>query len=176
MQTFWKDYKGDDETFWEHEWGKHGTCISTLEPDCYTDYESTEEAVHYFARAVELFKSLPTHDWLADAGITPGSETYALSDIQAALDEKHGAAVQLGCDGDILNEAWYTYNVKGSLQDGEFKAVDPTGTGSTDCPDQVSYPSKSGNKSTKARRGIKPQTRPFAPVNPISPASFKGSK
>jgi ribonuclease T2 len=32
MSTYWKDYQGDDETFWEHEWAKHGTCISTLEP------------------------------------------------------------------------------------------------------------------------------------------------
>lgn len=22
MQTYWKDNGGDDETFWEHEWGK----------------------------------------------------------------------------------------------------------------------------------------------------------
>ena len=24
MKTYWLDYKGDDESLWEHEFGKHG--------------------------------------------------------------------------------------------------------------------------------------------------------
>lgn len=24
MNKYWKDYEGDDESFWEHEFGKHG--------------------------------------------------------------------------------------------------------------------------------------------------------
>ena len=32
MDTYWKDYNGNDDTFWEHEWNKHGTCVvSTLQ-------------------------------------------------------------------------------------------------------------------------------------------------
>lgn len=30
MQTYWKDYQGNDESFWEHEWAKHGTCKKVL--------------------------------------------------------------------------------------------------------------------------------------------------
>ena len=56
MQTYWKDYTGNDEAFWEHEWGKHGTCISTFEPRCYVDYSPQEEVVEYFRKTVELFK------------------------------------------------------------------------------------------------------------------------
>jgi ribonuclease I len=44
-----------------HEWAKHGTCVSTLEPRCYgDDYIETEEVVDYFAKAVEIFHMLPT--------------------------------------------------------------------------------------------------------------------
>ena len=64
MNTYWKDYQGNDESFWEHEWGKHGTCISTLEPNCYTNYEPQEEVVDYFNKTVELFKTLPSYQVL----------------------------------------------------------------------------------------------------------------
>jgi ribonuclease T2 len=62
MQTYWKDYKGNDDLFWQHEWSKHGTCISTLEPKCYMEHRPTEEVVDYFDRAVELFKELPSYE------------------------------------------------------------------------------------------------------------------
>lgn len=58
MNTYWKDYQGNDETFWEHEWGKHGTCISTLDTKCYSGHSGQEEVVDYFEVAVELFKGL----------------------------------------------------------------------------------------------------------------------
>jgi ribonuclease T2 len=62
MNTYWKDYQGQDETFWEHEWGKHGTCISTMQPKCYTGYQPTEEVVDFFQKTVDLFKTLPSYD------------------------------------------------------------------------------------------------------------------
>lgn len=134
MQTYWKDYQGDDETFWEHEFGKHGTCISTLDPECYDNYSSGDEAVDFFNKAVELFKTLPSYTWLTDAGIVPSSSaTYTLAEIQAALSAKHGKDVVINCDGDSLNELWYQYNVQGSVASGKFVAADVVGSDST-CP------------------------------------------
>lgn len=147
MERYWKDYQGDDESFWEHEWSKHGTCVSTLDPECYDGYEPAEEVAPYFDRVVSLFKKLPTYDWLADADITPDtSASYSIDDVQSVLDGKHGATVSLGCDGDQLNEAWYFFNVKGSLQSGEFVPAEPAG-GSTSCPSSVKYTPKSGGGS-----------------------------
>jgi ribonuclease T2 len=61
MNTYWKDYQGNDESFWEHEWDKHGTCISTLDPKCYSGYTGQEEVADFFDIAVTLFKSLDSY-------------------------------------------------------------------------------------------------------------------
>lgn len=151
MTTYWVPDSGSPETFWEHEWGKHGTCISTLDPSCYSSYEPTEEVPPFFERAVSLFKSLPTYQWLKDAGITPdSSKTYSASDMQAALSKGHGADVYLGCRSGALNEVWYFFNTRGSIQTGTFEAADPL-TKST-CPDTgIKYLPKNGGGSTPTR-------------------------
>jgi ribonuclease T2 len=64
MQTYWKDNTGDDESFWEHEWSKHGTCISTLKPTCYTNYQSQQEVPDFFQKVVDLFQTLPSYEVL----------------------------------------------------------------------------------------------------------------
>lgn len=61
MNTYWKSNNGDDEGFWEHEWNKHGTCISTMEPECYTSYTPQEEVVAYLEKTVDLFKTLDSY-------------------------------------------------------------------------------------------------------------------
>jgi ribonuclease T2 len=61
MNIYWKGINGD-ESLWMHEWAKHGTCVSTLEPKCYGHrYKETEEVVDYFAKAVEVFQTLDTY-------------------------------------------------------------------------------------------------------------------
>ena len=61
MNMYWKDYQGNDESFWEHEWDKHRTCISTLRPSCYTNYVPQEEVVDFFQKTVDLFKTLNSY-------------------------------------------------------------------------------------------------------------------
>ncbi|KAI5480638.1 ribonuclease T2 [Pseudohyphozyma bogoriensis] len=136
MDTYWKDYTGQDETFWAHEWGKHGTCISTLETDCYgSSYVQYEEVVEYFERAVALFKTLPTYDWLADAGIVPSTTaTYTLAQLQAVANAKFGYDAIWGCSGSSLDEVWYGYTTQGTIESGTFIANGPDGTKST-CPE-----------------------------------------
>lgn len=58
MNTYWNSYDETNEEFWEHEWAEHGTCVSTLDPSCYTDYETGIEAVDFFQITVDLFLSL----------------------------------------------------------------------------------------------------------------------
>ncbi|KAL4809313.1 ribonuclease T2-like protein [Aspergillus unguis] len=135
MNKYWKDYSGDDESFWEHEWNKHGTCINTIEPSCYDDYTSQEEVVDYLQKAVDLFKTLDTYEALESAGITPSSSaTYTLDEIHDALAAIHDDfSPYVACDDDNLNEAWYFYNVRGNLITGDFEPAEKLTDSS--CPD-----------------------------------------
>ncbi|KAI0016801.1 ribonuclease T2-like protein [Xylariomycetidae sp. FL0641] len=177
METFWLPNDGTGEEFWEHEWGKHGTCISTLEPDCFTDYEPTEEVSYFFNRTVSLFKSLPTYEWLSAAGITPDADkTYALSDIQAALSPNHGGeTVYIGCSGDELDTVYYYFNVRGSVANGDFVPASPDGDAGN-CPDDgVKYMPKASGGGGDGGGGSSPtSTTTTSAPSPTSTAPFSG--
>jgi ribonuclease T2 len=126
MDVYWKDYQGNDESFWQHEWNKHGTCVSTLDPSCYIDYAPQQEVVDFFQTAVNLFKGLDTYRALEAAGITPSYDRrYTAREIEDALSQVTGHMVTISCKRGELNEVWYYYNVQGSLQSGTFVATDP---------------------------------------------------
>ncbi|MCJ1423103.1 ribonuclease T2-like [Sticta canariensis] len=148
MNMYWKDYQGNDESFWEHEWGKHGTCISTLRPSCYTNYVPQEEVVDFFQKTVDLFKTLNSYQFLSAAGIVPSStNTYTAAAINAALKAPRGVSVAIQCDSSALNEIWYFFNVRGSVQTGTFVATDPDGSKS-DCPATgIKYLPKTGGST-----------------------------
>jgi len=125
MNTYWVSNNESPEAFWEHEWATHGTCYSTLQPGCFANYKEGDEAVIFFARAVSLFQSLPTYDWLASAGITPSrTETYSLSTLIDALSQASGGYTpSLHCSRGSLSQIYWYFNLKGSLVDGTFVPI-----------------------------------------------------
>lgn len=144
MSTFWVSNTDSNTEFWNHEWAKHGTCISTLEPSCYgsSDYKEGQETVDFFNATVNLFKSLPTYTWLKEASITPdNSQTYKLSDVRDALSKAHGQDVYVGCEDGAINTIYYYFNARGSVASGDWQAAAPVGS-TGDCPDTVKYPTK----------------------------------
>lgn len=178
MNTYWISDTGTNEAFWEHEWGKHGTCISTLEPDCYTGYTPQEEVVDFFNTVVTLFKTLPSYTWLSNAGIVPSSTTtYTSADILAALQTPRGVTAVIQCENtNELDEIWYFYDVQGSVQTGTFIPTDPDGA-TSDCPATgVQYLPKSGTgtspttsttitTSTTTTPSTSPTTAPGTPFS-----------
>jgi len=75
-------------------------------------------------------QGLDTYTVLANAGIKPSTTaTYTSAEIQTALSAITGSDVVLGCRRGQLNQAWYSFNVKGSLQTGQFVATAPAGKG-----------------------------------------------
>ncbi|KAJ9285492.1 hypothetical protein DTO021C3_6884 [Paecilomyces variotii] len=167
MKEYFKDYKGDDDSLYSHEFSKHGTCISTLNPNCYTDYYPQEEVVDYFNKTVEIFQRLPSYEFLEKANIVPSYDrTYSLADIEDALKEGHGADVTVRCHYQSLNEIWYNFNVAGRLQTGEFVPTSPDGPKSN-CP-------KTGIHY-KPKRSKPPSTTTSAPSDPTrSPSNGRG--
>ena len=86
-----------------------------------------------------LFKKLDSFKALADGGVYPSFERrWKRSVIEDALKKLTGKEVVLGCQrGGVLNEVWYGFNVRGSLQGGVFEAADPVGKSfKTRCPEE----------------------------------------
>lgn len=129
MKTYWKDQSGNDETFWEHEWNKHGTCISTFNTSCYIDYQPQQEVVDFFQKVVQLFSVLDTYSFLKKAGIVPSTTAnYTYTEIRKALVQGRGVNATIECSGansNELDEVYYYYNVAGSAQDGLYVPSQP---------------------------------------------------
>ena len=59
--------------------------------------------------------------YLSAAGIVPSSsKTYTLAAINAALEKARGVSAVVQCSNGALDEAWYYFDVKGSVQTGTF--------------------------------------------------------
>jgi len=177
MQKYWKDYQGDDENLWSHEWSKHGTCVSTLDTKCYSPYRAQQEVVDYFNVTTSLFATLPTYETLAAAGVLPsGSRTWTEEEIQAPLQKMHGTAVTLRCKGKVLNEVWYHFSVRGSVQGGQFIAAAPDGA-KTSCPGTgIRYLPKrsSGTSSSVATEPTRSQSATSIPLPTSTAVPFTG--
>jgi len=154
MNSYWKDYQGNDDDLWTHEYNKHATCMSTLKPDCFSDNTVNLNMVEFFKQVTSMYKNLPSYEWLADAGIVPSNNVkYAKSDVAAALKSKFGAEVYFACDKNgAIDEIWYYYHLKGRVIDGDYQPIDFIG--SNNCPDQVAYPPKNNYPSSSGSSSV----------------------
>lgn len=155
MNTYWLSDDESNEKFWEHEWDTHGTCYTTLESSCFSDYETGEDAVTFFETVVTLFKTLPTYEWLSNAGITPSSSTtYTLKELQAAVQSAAGVTASFDCDDDELYQIEYWFNVQGPVPSGDFIAINAYEAGS--CKSSgIKYLPKNGDDAARKRSQIR---------------------
>ncbi|KAL1867664.1 Ribonuclease T2 precursor (RNase T2) [Diaporthe australafricana] len=153
MQTYWLSDSSTPEAFWEHEWSTHGTCVSTLDPDCYASYQAGEEAVAFFQTVVNLFKSLDTYTVLSKAGIVPSnSATYTSSQITKAISASFGQDPVILCSSGTLYQIYYGFVATGPLADGDFVPTAINGQ-SSNCPSSgIKYPIKSGASPTSSTK------------------------
>eukprot|EP00850_Spirogloea_muscicola_P004474 SM000019S05018 [mRNA] locus=s19:585876:587446:+ [translate_table: standard] len=91
LETYWDTLHcpaSKGESFWSHEWSKHGTCADTL---------GDEHA--YFNAALQLWNSTLITQALADAGITPGA-SYNFRDIMDIITNYVGFKPAIECNND----------------------------------------------------------------------------
>ncbi|KAK9693057.1 hypothetical protein K7432_014085 [Basidiobolus ranarum] len=137
MNTYWPSYNGDNSAFWEHEWGKHGTCVSTLSPKCYgSSYQKYEDMIDYFQSVLSLRSKYNLHGALAKAGIVPGG-TYTQTAMANAIKSALGITPYFKCKSGTINEIWTYFHVKG-----RDTYVPDSFKGSHSCSSSIKYPLK----------------------------------
>lgn len=153
MQTVWKNYNGDDESLWQHEYNKHGTCVNTLNPSCYTNPKQHQSVYDFFRIAVNAYEKLDTYSFLTQEGIVPSNtKTYTKAQIQAALNKHFGGnTVYFKCDSsNALNEVWYFHHVKGSVLGEAFLNIDSlNGSGKGCSSSGIKWIPKTGGSAGK---------------------------
>ena len=112
MDTYWPSLNGPSDTFWSHEWSKHGTCAATFK----SQFGFFNSTLSYLAK-FDIVKAL------AAAGIKPGGAGFTKSEFGAAMKAAYGQTAWLTCDKD------------GNVSDSTF-CVDKSGNAML-CPSNV---------------------------------------
>ncbi|GAV27303.1 hypothetical protein PMKS-000767 [Pichia membranifaciens] len=126
MSRVWKNFNGNDESLWVHEFNKHGTCMTTIRESCYSaDSKPNQNIVDFYKKSVELFEELPTYEWLAANGIVPSNEqTYTKQQIEDTLTARFGQPVFIKCNRyQAIQEVWYFHHLRGSIVDGYYQPI-----------------------------------------------------
>lgn len=146
MNTYWPSNKGDNNWFWTHEWIKHGTCVTTLNPRCYQQsvYEPQQEVSEYFSSILELRDKYNIYQALNSSGIMPTEpesgrrpkDTYTLAQFKQAIKDAWGVEPNVKCRGRRLQEVWLWFKVRGR---DSYYPVEPWGK---DSCHRISYQRK----------------------------------
>lgn len=107
MKVLWPNMYADTsmESFWAHEWTKHGTCASTL--------PATGSEPLYFQKALDLAGTYGASQLLARENIVPSeTQKYTLEEIENALTHQIGARAMLQCTKDEKTGKMMVYEVE----------------------------------------------------------------
>lgn len=75
LLTCWVSYNGPPQTFWEHEWTKHGTCVSpTISPDTYFNTTANLYLNKAILKILGVYNVVPSN-----------TQTYTVADVSKAF-------------------------------------------------------------------------------------------
>ena len=82
--------KRTEDSLWQHEWAKHGTCTKTKQID-------------FFNTTLNLYKDFPIYEWLKESNILPSNDkTYNVSQFAEVLSKKlNGLSVVITCPSSL---------------------------------------------------------------------------
>lgn len=97
LQDKWKTIfqgAGNDESFWRHEWNKHGTCASASSPEL-------KGLSNYFKETLRIYDKAHIKDWLKADGIVPVPESarrfYSITAMHDSIEKHTKKRVYLEC-------------------------------------------------------------------------------
>ena len=97
------EYGAESYSLWKHEWEKHGTCASVLEP------LNTE--VKYFKEGLTLLDRYDMKNVLAKASILPGG-SYTATGILDGVHRVLGKEAQITCRKDKKSGKSYIFEIR----------------------------------------------------------------
>ncbi|KAL3269935.1 hypothetical protein HHI36_008992 [Cryptolaemus montrouzieri] len=91
LDNYWTNIEASTKpnSFWAHEWKKHGTCASVL-PQLNCVY-------NYFKKGLELNRKFELTTILADANIVPNANNYTIDDFANSILQKLNVTPQIEC-------------------------------------------------------------------------------
>jgi len=141
MNNVWPNDQGTVDSFWAHEWNKHGTCFSTFQPQCYTKYTKHQEVADFYRMTIDFYHKYNVYKALKRHGIVPG-HTYKSEQYTKALVKEFGTVPNLQCDPTTgaLNAVWLYFHAKGPVRNLELRPTLPNAPNA--CNATIPYPVK----------------------------------
>ncbi|KAJ2957827.1 hypothetical protein NQZ79_g6526 [Umbelopsis isabellina] len=140
MNNVWGNSEGLVDDFWSHEWSKHGTCFSTFEPQCYTNYTKGQEMADFFRMTVNFYHKFNVYKALERHGIVPGHK-YKSIQLTQAIEKEFGNTPNLQCDDTgALNAVWLYFHARGPVRNLVLKPTEPNAPNA--CNATLTYPKK----------------------------------
>ena len=104
MEKYWPSYQQPDDTFWSHEYEKHGTCAASI-PQLATQFD-------FFKTTIALTKKYNAIPMLANGGnIRPSdSEKVSSSAAQDAIKAVFGGTPAFTCKSGKLDSVYLCFD------------------------------------------------------------------
>ncbi|KAJ3170877.1 ribonuclease T2-like [Irineochytrium annulatum] len=143
MTTYYLSYNGltasGYNSFWSHEWGKHGTCYSPAATSCVSG--TNGDVIKFFGDVITAAAKFDLYAPLYNAGIVPGG-TYTATAIKTAIQNAFpGIAVGLQCTSGTITEIWIDVLGVGGGAVAKAASFGSSGT----CGSTVKYPAGPNN-------------------------------